>query len=103
VILAIPEGLSEPPSIRFSLSLSLSPSFDFLDNPLIQHRPSCVTHKSGFFLVAGLNLLLIFDAMIYYWFSWFLFGWQEEESEEGWVRHIGEGENVCVCGLRVKL
>jgi hypothetical protein len=84
VILAIPEGLSEPLSIRFSslsLSLSLSPSFDFLDNPLIQHRPGCVTHKSGFFLVAGLNLLLIFNVMIYYWFSWFLFGWREEESE----------------------
>jgi hypothetical protein len=28
---------------------------------------------------------------------------REEESEEGWVRQIGEGENVCVCGLRVKL
>jgi hypothetical protein len=47
-----------------SLSLSLSPSFDFLDNPLIQHRPSCVTHRSGFFLVVGLNLLLIFDPLL---------------------------------------
>jgi hypothetical protein len=44
--------------------LSLSPSFDFLDNPLIQHRPGCVTHISGFFLVAGLNLLLIFDPLL---------------------------------------
>jgi hypothetical protein len=69
---------------------------------LIQHQPGCVTHISGFFLVAGLNLLLIFDAMIYYWFSWFLFGWREEESEEGWVRQIG-GENVCVLWAKGKI
>jgi hypothetical protein len=35
-------------------------------------------------------------------FSWFLFGWREEESEEGWVRQIG-GENVCVLWAEGKI
>jgi hypothetical protein len=128
-----------------------------------------VTHRSGFFLVAGLNLLLIFDPLLilrvlsfnlfpkkpasrfFAYVSVFFLGrgrgcfslefglwrrfvvfmrlsiigflvsvWlarkltiiakaeqavrrQEEESEERWVRQIGEEENGCVCGLRVKL
>jgi hypothetical protein len=85
---------------QFVSPLSLSPSFDFLDNPLIQHRPGCVTHRSGFFLVAGLNLLLIFDAMI--GFLGFCLVGEKKFSVEGWVRQIG-GENVCVLWAEGKI
>jgi hypothetical protein len=85
------------------LSPSLSPSFDFLDNPLIQHRPSCVTHRSGFFLVAGLNLLLIFDAMIHCvrFLGFCLVGEKKRVKKDGYGRL--EEKTSVFCGLRVKL
>jgi hypothetical protein len=80
----------------------LSP-FDFLDNPLNQHRPSCVTHRYGFFLVAGLNLLLIFDAMIHCirFLGFCLVGEKKRVKKDGYGKLE---EKTCVfCGLRVKL